>query len=79
MTVCEDWCSLLDECDRDDITCHCADRDFSEEHALCVEKAALRLECDAALTCEEIDLRTADSARDRPCFGQDIAEVGACG
>jgi len=78
--ACEDWCSLLDECNRDDITCHCADRDFTEDHDLCVEKAALQLECEAALTCEEIDLRTSDApARDRRCFGEGIAEIGACG
>lgn len=76
--ACEDWCALLDECGRDDILCDCEDRDFSEKHGLCVEKATLRLECDAALTCDEIDLRVSDSAQDRRCFGEAIAESLAC-
>jgi hypothetical protein len=77
--ACEDWCALLDECDRDDISCDCADRDFSEELDLCVEKSALLIECEAALTCEEIDLRTSDApAQDRRCFSESIAEIGGC-
>jgi hypothetical protein len=76
--ACEDWCALLDECGRDEILCDCTARDFSERHDLCVEKAALRLECVAALTCDEIDLTQSDSVQDRLCFGEGIAEAGAC-
>lgn len=76
--ACEDWCTLLDACERDDIHCDCAARDFSEKHDLCVEKAALQLECEAALTCEEVDLRHDGPVQDQRCYGERIAEAGAC-
>ena len=76
--ACEDWCTLLDACDREDIPCDCVDRDFSEEYVLCVEKATFRLECEAALTCEEFDLRLSGPAQDRHCFGERAAELAAC-
>ena len=76
--ACEDWCMLAEECGLSDGTCSCMERDFSEKHALCVEKAALRLECEAALTCEEADRLDGDSIQDRPCYGEGIAESAAC-
>jgi len=76
--ACEDWCALVDECGASEGHCNCVSRDFSEEHALCVEKAALRLECQAALTCEDIERLDSGSVQDRPCFGEGIAELGAC-
>ena len=76
--ACEDWCLLVDECERDESLCKCEDRDFSEEHVLCVEKATLRLECQAALTCDEIDLLYEEKAQDRRCFGENLAETAAC-
>jgi hypothetical protein len=76
--ACEDWCALLDACDREDKPCDCADHDFSEEHVLCVEKATFALECEAALTCEEIDLRFSGPVQDWRCIGENLAETVAC-
>lgn len=76
--ACEDWCALVDDCARGENLCDCTDRDFSEKHVLCVEKAMLRLECEAALTCEGIDLLFAEEAQDRRCYGEGIAEFIAC-
>lgn len=76
--ACEGWCMLVDECGRDESLCTCEDRDFSEEHVLCVEKATLRLECQAALTCDELDLLYEEKAQDRRCFGENLAETAAC-
>jgi hypothetical protein len=79
--ACEDWCTLLDECDREDISCDCRDYpdiDLSEEDVLCVEKATFALECEAALTCEEIDLRFSGPVQDQRCWGENMAETVAC-
>lgn len=76
--ACEEWCTLVDACGRDESLCTCTDRDFSQEHVLCVEKAALRLECEAALTCEEIDLRSSGPVQDQRCRGENVAETAAC-
>lgn len=76
--ACEDWCSIVDACGLDEGYCNCAERDFSEEHALCVEKAALRLECEAALSCEDAERIESSQAQDEPCFGEGIAESLAC-
>jgi len=76
--ACEDWCRLVDDCGAYDGLCNCVERDFSEEHALCVEKAALRLECKAALICEDIERLSSGPVQDQPCFGEGIAELGAC-
>lgn len=76
--ACEDWCMLVDECERYEGLCNCIDRDFSEEHVLCLEKAILRLECKAALTCEGIDRLDSAMAQDQPCYGEGIAESAAC-
>lgn len=76
--ACEDWCMLVDECGLDEGYCNCTDRDFSEEHVLCVEKAALRLECKAALTCEDAERLDSSQPQDEPCFGEGIAESLAC-
>jgi hypothetical protein len=76
--ACEDWCMVIDECGLYGGSCSCEERDFSEKHALCVEKAALVLECKAALTCEEAYRLDGDSIQDRPCYGEAIAEAAAC-
>lgn len=76
--ACQDWCTLVDECGLYGGSCSCAERDFSEKHVLCVEKAVLRLECKAALTCEEADGLDGDSIQDRRCYGEGIAEAAAC-
>jgi hypothetical protein len=77
--ACEDWCMLVDECGVYEGWCNnCVERDFSMEHVLCVEKAALRLECRAALTCEEAHRIDTDSIQDIPCYGEGIAESVAC-
>lgn len=76
--ACEDWCAIVDACGLDEGYCSCAERDFSEEHALCVEKAALRLECKAVLTCEDAERLASSQPQDEPCFGEGIAESLAC-
>jgi hypothetical protein len=77
--ACEDWCMLVDECGVYESWCNnCVERDFSMEHVLCLEKAALREECKAALTCEEVDRLDEDADQDYPCYGEGIAESVAC-
>jgi len=83
--ACEAWCELVDECGYE-ITCSCRDRsafnNFDGKHPLCAEKAALYLECRAALTCEGIDRRLDQDAntavQDTPCLGYGIAQTAAC-
>jgi len=83
--ACEAWCELSQECGYD-ISCSCRSRSafngFDDRFTLCVEKAALYLECQAALTCEGVD-RFLDhdgttAAQDSPCKGQGIAQTAAC-
>lgn len=77
--ACEDWCMRVDECGVHERWCSdCVERDFSREPVLCLEKAALRAECKAALTCEEVDRLDEAADQDYPCFGEGIAESLAC-
>lgn len=76
--ACEDWCSIVDECGLDEGYCNCTDRDFFDEHVLCLEKSVLRLECKAALTCEDAERLDSSQPQDEPCFGEGIAESLAC-
>lgn len=78
--ACDEWCGLVDACGLNEAHCSCVARDFSEEHVLCVEKATLRLECKASLTCEVAQriMNMSSSPQDEPCIGEGIAESLAC-